>query len=196
MTNSLLRDSLDLNTIEKSDSTQSQSSVNAEHVLQPASTRPVYSRPGTLRCLPDCTCRCHLPLVDQLVPVWLAPYIGQLSVSRRLLYPFWSSSNLCNVQTCRGDLQRAVTVQWSLPFGLLNIRGSLQYFQGSQIQLSISAPRTVPFGSPIINAVWHGDARAVHDLFAAGKASIWDHSFDGLSVFWVSRLLSEFVNCC
>ena len=85
---------------------------------------------------------------------------------------------------CRGDLQRAMTVQWILPFSIFD--GSLQSRKARRIHFSIGAPRVVPWDSPVIRAVLLGDLQGIRNLFATGQASIWDYMTDGLPVFWVS----------
>ena len=139
-----------------------------------------------LKCLPNCECRCHYPSISRLIPGWLAPYTGQVSISKRLLHPtFLSRLSLCDVQTCRGDLRRSMSLRWNSPLGLLH--GSLQYIaRDRQINFSLGAPRTVSWGSPILNTIFDGDLQGVRDLFATGKASIWDYTINGSPVFWVS----------
>ena len=133
-----------------------------------------------LHCLAGCECRCHYPAITKLFPTWLAPYIGQISLSKHLL----RSRPPCNVQTCRGDLQRVATVQWILPPGFLH--GFLESGKNRRIHFSIGAPRVVSWDSPIVYAVLDGDLQGVRELFATGKASIWDYNMNGLPVFWVS----------
>ena len=139
-----------------------------------------------LKCPPKCKCRCHYPAIARLIPHWLAPYIGQVSLSKRLLHPTFSPWSLCNVQTCRGDFQRAATIQWILPPGILH--GFLEHTsKDRRIHFSIGAPRIITLNSPISDAVWNGDLQRVRDLFATGKASIWDYTVDGLPMFRVSH---------
>ena len=139
-----------------------------------------------LECPSNCPCRCHYPSISQLIPGWLAPYTGQVSISKRLLHPTFSSRlSLCNVQTCRGDLRRSMSLRWNSPLGLLH--GSLQYIaRDRQINFSLGAPRTVSWDSPIVNAVCYGDLQGVRELFATGKASIWDYNMNSTPVFLVS----------
>ena len=144
-----------------------------------------YSSHEPLGCLPNCGCRCHHPSIVQRLPGWLATSTGQVSISQRLLHPTFSSwLSLCNVQTCRGDLRRSISLRWNSPLGLLH--GSLQYIaRDRQINFSLGAPRTVSWDSPIVNAVYYEDLQGVRNLFATGKASIWDYTVDGLPVFRV-----------
>ena len=139
---------------------------------------------GVLRCLPHCPCRCHDSLVTSLIPRWLAFYIGQVYISKRLLTPAFSPWSRCNVQTCRGDLQRAITIRWILPPGLLS--GCLQSSKTQPIHIFIGAPRIIPFDSLIFEAIRSRNIRSVRELFATGQASIWDHDFDGAPIFMVS----------
>ena len=136
-----------------------------------------------LKCPSNCPCRCHYPSVSRLIPSWLASYVGQLTISKRLLHPTFSPWSLCNVQTCRGDFHEATTVRWTLPFRTL--QGFLESRSDCRIHVSIGAPRFVPWDSPILNAVCDGDLQGVRDLFATGKASIWDCTKGGLPVFRV-----------
>ena len=149
-----------------------------------APSSPSHPSRSPLRCLPDCPCRCHSPSVHRLIPTWLAYYIGQISISKRLLRPPWSSWSLCDEQTCRGDLQRALIVQWVLPTGFLH--GSFQSSKDRRIHFLIGAPRVVRWDSPIFNALQVGDLKGVRYLFATGQASIWDYSMNGMPVFYVS----------
>ena len=137
-----------------------------------------------LKCPPNCTCRCHYPSVSQLIPSWLASYVGQVCVSKRLLHPAFSPWSLCSVQTCRGDFQQAMTIRLTLPFRTL--QGFLESRNDCCIHFSIGAPRVVPWDSPIAVAVSNGDLQSVRNLFATGKASIWDYIIDGLPLLVVS----------
>ena len=139
-----------------------------------------------LKCSPNCQCRCHYPSVTRLVPECLASYVGQLTISKRLLHPTFSPWSLCNVQTCRGDFRQAATVQWVLPFSIL--QGYLESRNDCCIHFSIGAPRVIPWDSPITIAVCEGDLQSVRDLFATGKASIWDYNMSGLPLLVVSGL--------
>lgn len=136
------------------------------------------------KCLPNCVCRCHHPSVTRLVPNLLASVVGQVSVSKRLLRPTFSPWSLCNVQTCRGDIQRAATVRWVLPFRILH--GFLESSKPCPIHFAVGAPRTVPRDSPIVNAITNGNLQAVRNLFATGKASVWDYDMNGLPLIAVS----------
>ena len=139
-----------------------------------------------LLCLPKCECRCHYPSIIRLLPVWLAFYTGQISVSKHLL----RSPLPCNVQTCRRDAKRAYTVQWILPAGFL--QGCLQSSKHSgRIHFLMGAPRIVPFNAPIYYAILDGNFECVRDLFATGQASIWDYSVVDLPIFWVSQIFSR-----
>ena len=151
-------------------------------------TSPTRSRLNhPLKCPPRCECRCHHPSMIKLIPGRLTYYIGQVSISKRLLHPTFSPWSLCNVSTCRGDLHRAITLQWDSPLRLLN--GLLQYSKDSRIHFSLGAPRVVPYNSPLFIAIWRGDFHTIRDLFATGRASIWDYDINGLPVFCVSWFL-------
>ena len=130
--------------------------------------------------------------MTRLVPESLAPYVGQLTISKRLLHPAFSPLSLCNEQTCRGDFQRAATIRWILPFGIFH--GFLESRNDCRIHFSIGAPRVVSWDSPIVYAVCDGDLQGARNLFATGKASIWDYTIDGLPVFVVSWLWTENMN--
>ena len=161
------------------------SSIDLSSVPHDASHPPTGLRTRRpLGCPPSCQCRCHYPSVTRLVPKYLAPYIGQLSISKRLLHPTFSSWSLCNVQTCRGDFQQAATIRWVLPFRIFH--GFLESRNDCCIHFSIGAPRVVRCDSPIMHAVWNGDSQGVRELFATGKASIWDYTINGYPVFVVS----------
>ena len=142
-----------------------------------------------LKCSPNCQCRCHYPSVVRLFPTWLTPYIGQVTISKRLLTPPWSAWSCCNVATCRGDIRRAMSVQWFLPSMFLH--AFLQSTKDRRIHFSIGAPRTVAYGSPLLKAVYDGNVRGVRELFATGQASIWDYDVDGTPTFWVSCRLNK-----
>ena len=176
--------------------------------LEPANNSPIdlssvphdASHPPTrlrrhrpLKCSPNCQCRCHYPSVTRLVPECLASYVGQLTISKRLLHPTFSPWSLCNVQTCRGDFQRAATIQRIFPPGILH--GFLKHNKDRRIHFSIGAPRIVTSNSPISDAVWNRDLQRVRDLFATGQASIWDYSMNGMPVFYVSGFRTECVSC-
>ena len=142
-----------------------------------------------LKCPTKCECRCHYPSVVKVIPSWLASYIGQVSVSKRLFHPTFSPWSLCNVSTCRGDLHRAIILQWDSPLRFLN--GLLQYSKDRRIHFSIGARRIVPYNSPLFKAVWSGDYHTIRDLFATGQASIWDYDINGVPLFSVSWFLSQ-----
>ena len=55
------------------------------HTTQASPNRPQPNR--TPQCPPRCECRCHYPSIARLIPEWLIPYIGEVSVSKRLLHP-------------------------------------------------------------------------------------------------------------
>ena len=160
-------------------------STHVDDALTVSSTNTIRSRlHNSLKCPPKCECRCHHPSMVKLVSGWLAYYIGQVSISKRFLHPTFSPWSLCNVSTCRGDLHRAITLQWDSPLRLLN--GLLQYSKDRRIHFSLGAPRVVPYNSPLFNAVWSGNYHTIRDLFATGQASIWDYDIHGLPVFSVS----------
>lgn len=140
---------------------------------------------GPLLCPPKCECRCHYPSVAPLFPACFASLIGQLSISKRLLHPAFSQWSLCNVQSCRGDFQSAMTIRWILPSGLLH--GLLQSRRDRRIHFCISSPRIVLWDSPIIKAVWYGNLQGVRNLFATGQASIWDYTVNHVPIIQVSR---------
>ncbi|KAI0825996.1 hypothetical protein BC629DRAFT_1586856 [Irpex lacteus] len=120
--------------------------------------------------------------MQSLIPGQLASYIGQISVSKRLLRAPWATCSVCNVQTCRGDVRRAMTINWILPPSFLS--GYLQSSRHRRIQVSTGAPRTIPWNAPILDTVWDADIQRVRSLFALGQASIWDHDPVGSPVLW------------
>ncbi|KAI0799657.1 hypothetical protein BC629DRAFT_188094 [Irpex lacteus] len=79
--------------------------------ISPISHRQI----GTLQCDDDCTCRCHARSLASIIPQSLVPYVGQLFVSRQLLYPAFTLWNRCNVRTCRGTFLDPAQVSWILP---------------------------------------------------------------------------------
>ncbi|KAI0799648.1 ankyrin repeat-containing domain protein [Irpex lacteus] len=137
-----------------------------------------------LHCLENCHCRCHNLSMQSLIPAKLASYIGQIYVSKRLLRAPWSTWSVCNVQTCRGDLRRTMTINWILPPSFLS--GFLQSSRDRRIHLSIGAVRTIPLDAPILRAILDADVQRVHTLFALGQASIWDHTLHGNPILWVA----------
>ncbi len=149
--------------------------------ISPISHRQI----GTLQCDDDCTCRCHARSLASIIPQSLVPYVGQLFVSRQLLYPAFTLWNRCNVRTCRGTFLDPAQVSWILPWILFH--GSFQSSPSNRrIHFSINAHRMVPYASPIIQAIYSADVKGVYDLFAKQQASIWDVVADGSSILWVS----------
>ncbi len=122
--------------------------------------------------------------MQSLIPGKLASYIGQIYVSKRLLRAPWATCSVCNVRTCRGDVRRAMPINWILPPSFLS--GYLQSSRHRRIQVSTGAPRTIPWNAPILDTVWDADIQRVRSLFALGQASIWDHDPVGSPVLWVS----------
>ena len=78
-------------------------------------------------------------------------------------------------------------LQWNSPLELLH--GCLQYVsQDRRIHFSLGAPRVVALESDIFDAVHEGNFEGVRELFAAGQASIWDYTVNGLPVFQVGQI--------
>lgn len=155
----------------------------------PASSTPIDPprHCGPLRCPPDCSCRCHAKAVSAVIPRRLAPYIGQVYVSKQLLdLVTYRPLMRCNIPTCRGDFLKPATVSWFLPAWFLH--GQLRSSSNNRIHFSINAPRTVAYSSPIIQVIWGADIQGLRGLFALQKASIWDVDIRGHSVLWVSNL--------
>ena len=154
------------------------------NVCASQNTATANTRDG-LACLPNCNCRCHDFSFSSLIPSWLVWYIGQVFISRQLLqvHSAWISWSRCNVQTCRGDFLRTMTILWLLPRGLF--WGCMQCPTTFRVNICIGAVRTITWDSPVFVSCREGDVRGVKELFAAGKASIWDATVNGHSLFYV-----------
>ncbi|KAI0799649.1 hypothetical protein BC629DRAFT_1497477 [Irpex lacteus] len=138
---------------------------------------------GPLECSDNCTCRCHARSLSPLIPQSLAPYVGQLFISKQLLHPAFTPWNCCNVVTCRGTYLKPAKVAYTFPQWSL-LHGSFQTSSFETIHLSLNAYRTVPYSSPILEAIFDADVHGVRDLFAKQQASIWDVDINGDSIFW------------
>ena len=103
-----------------------------ENMTDESATSTQTTCGDTLRCLPHCTCRCHRSMTNIISPS-LRSYLGDLLVPQRVLLAPWSSWTCCDVQTCRGDIQRPVTIEWVLPSGPFPIH----------LQLSLSTLLTI-----------------------------------------------------
>lgn len=164
------------------------STTTDDHLISSTSAIHPHSIPcSTLHCLADCHCRCHGLSMQSLIPGKLASYIGQIYVSKRLLRAPWATWSVCNVQTCRGDVQRAMTINWIIPPSFLS--GFLQSSRDRRIQVSIGAARTIPWNAPILDAIWDADIQRVRSLFVLGQASIWDHDPVGSPILWVNQII-------
>ncbi len=150
-----------------------------------------YVPNGTLHCLHNCRCRCHDSAVESMIPARLTSYLGQIFLSKRLFCPPWSTWSRCNVQTCRGDLRRALAFVWLLPHGLFS--GCFLSTGNRLFRLSIGAQRVIPYSAPIAQAVIKADLHAVRTLFSHGQASIYDTLVDGWPMFTVSHPLFGFI---
>ncbi len=166
---------------------------------QSSGSNPIYSE--SLRCLSNCTCRCHATALRMLLPPAFTPYIGQIYIPKRLLHAPWSSWSLCNVQTCRGDWQKAMSIVWLLPptgllLGLLSIvvNFALPFplpgvLEDPRINISIvGTRRAIHWSAPIWDAIRRADLDCVRTLLAMRKASVWDTDLEGWPVFAVSRI--------
>lgn len=145
-----------------------------------------YRRTGTLQCSHDCTCRCHARSLSSLIPEQLAPYVGQLFISKQLLYPAFTPWNYSNIATCRGTFLKPAKVSWMLPWVFQFFYGSFQTSSNTRIHFSINAYRTISLHSPVIQAIASADVRGIRELFASQQASIWDVDVRGVSILWVS----------
>lgn len=143
----------------------------------------------SLHCRTNCECRCHGMYMQALIPTWLACYIGQLYISKTLFRAPWSTWSLCTVRDCRGDLRRAMTINWILPPNFLS--GCLRSSQHRRIHVAIGAAKTIPWGAPVLTAITDANVKRVRDLFALGQASIWDHNPDGSSILWVNQIICQ-----
>ena len=143
-----------------------------------------YSGTG-LRCLPGCHCRCHDSSFSSIIPAWIAWAVGKIFISKRLLYPPWSSWSRCNFQTCRGDFLRTVAILWLLPrVPFLGYFRFSTYFK-FPLTVCVGAVRTIPWDSPLLLLAKTGDVQGIRELFTRGQASIWDTTVNGHSLFYV-----------
>lgn len=147
---------------------------------------------SNLQCALDCECRCHSSTVLRLIPNLLAPYVGQVHISKRLLSPPWSSWSRCNIQACRGDWFGESSIQWVLPSGFVPV--NLQFSSPSlPFCFSIGTPRIIPYSAPIWGLLRQGDVEGVRELFARKQASVWDADENNETLLMVSvRLVGMF----
>ncbi|KAI0090454.1 hypothetical protein BDY19DRAFT_773051 [Irpex rosettiformis] len=152
---------------------------------------PPHGR-SILQCLPNCKCRCHNSSFSHLISSTLTHYLGQILLSKRLLHTLWSSRSLCNVQTCRGDLQQPLQIIWLLPRGFLHVHAYLQttILMNYPIKLSVVCMRrSISWSAPIWDAITRADLDGVRTFLSTGKTSVWDANPEGWTVFAVSRSL-------
>lgn len=125
----------------------------------------------------------------QVVANWLVPYIGRVSISKRLLQDFWLSVCDCDVQMCRRDRISEVAVKWWLPWWLPAVHVRIQ-FQSTSFPLvvSIHAPRFIPCDADVWQVIFTEDLVGLQGLFEARAASIYDVSEGGATLLWVSCL--------
>lgn len=143
-----------------------------------------------LHCLPGCRCCCHRR-TTQVVTNWLAPYIGRVDVSQRLLQDIWLSSHSCDVQTCHRDRTSEAAVKWWMPWWMPAVNLRMQ-FQSSSFPLliSIHAPRVIPDGAEVWGLIWDEDLTGLQELFEARAASIYDVAEDGVTLLFVSGVIA------
>lgn len=140
-----------------------------------------------LRCPPGCQCRCHICVMAAIIPRLLAPFIGQVNVSKRILHAFGILSWDCNMQTCRRDLMAPNAIKWYLPewwpyFDLLIQSSRLPFY------FAIQAPRLVPMNARIWGIIGRSDIDGLHALFEAREASVYDVNDNGTTLLYVSYI--------
>ncbi len=137
------------------------------------------------QCPSNCTCRCHARSLCPIIPQPAAPYLGQMFISPRIIdWMKFDPLGRCNVDTCRGTCLTPSKVTYILP--RVPFHGSFQTTSFERVHFSLNAYRTVPYSSPIIQAIGSADVHEVRDLFAKQQASIWDVDIEGNSTLWVS----------
>lgn len=161
------------------------SSVGRESATIP-DPRAYLTPSNKLSCSLDCACRCHSPLLEPIVPRSLVPYLGQVTVSKRILHAIGASPWECNVQTCRRDRKTSHRLAWVARWWFVTISIS-----SSSFTMSLHPPRYIPDHAPVWGMLNRGDVDALQALFAAGKASVYDVGEDGQTLFYVSPFLVE-----
>lgn len=140
-----------------------------------------------LKCPPQCSCRCHAPFTQSLLPSSLMPYIGRVNVSKRLLHALGLSSWECNAQTCRRDRTAPHTINWCLPLSVVRSEWFMQ-FKLPSLCVSIHAPRLIPNYAEVWDLIHLEDLTGLQELFEARAASIYDVDEDGATLLAVSGL--------
>jgi len=145
-----------------------------------------------LRCLEDCTCRCHTTSSRELIPKTVSTYIGQIHASKRLMDDLHIAPLECNVQTCRRDRKISAKVTWYPPSWMPYLSWQIPLGRLS-IYFSIRTPRLVSLAAPIWDAIWNESVDELKALLLAGEASVHDvNEFDRTPLKYACELWQRY----
>lgn len=143
-----------------------------------------------LRCLNECSCRCHQRSVVRS-PRNLSTFLGDVFLGCSSLPWCFSSFAQCNEQSCRRSQTSRIDLRYFFPHWhmLTTVQFSMS-FSLSIIPLDVSlrTRNTIPYDSPIFIAVQEGKVDEIRNLLCSGKASLNDIDPYGLGLLYVSSI--------
>lgn len=146
------------------------------------------SRPGPLRCLRDCQCRCHYRTVMRS-PRYMTEWLGDFFLGCTNLPWCFSGLVACSEQTCRRSWGPTVDVGYLLPSWIGQGVGSFAVtfsLRRPPLNICVRTRHTVPYDSPILVCAQEGDVDGARKLLLSGQATINDVDPYGLGLLYVS----------
>lgn len=156
-----------------------------------ASFKVSHSNP--LRCLKNCSCRCHYRSIIRS-PRHFSNYLGDFFF--RIANVPWCFSPLvqCNEQSCRRSIGSSAELRYFLPswfsasIASFNVNFILRMLP---LNVCLQTRHTIPYDSPILVCVQEGDTDGIRSLLRSGRASLNDLDPYGLGLLYVRNTDSD-----
>lgn len=187
-----LNDRLDSKTTlsEKISMKHKQLHIQDAYPVHPFRTPCKSFRDRPLRCLDECSCRCHQKSVVRS-PQNLSTFLGDIFLGCSSLPWCFSSFVQCNEQSCRRSQTFRVDLRYFFPrWHILTTMKFSMSFSLSVIPLNVSlgTRNTISYDSPIFIAVQEGKVDEIRNLLCSGRASLNDIDPYGLGLLYVSSI--------